>query len=381
MLSESEKSSTIPVSANQTTEDCDNSYRTVKFTGTTKEYFGIWISNLVLTVVTLGIYSAWAKVRRVQFFRNHTTIADFPLSYHATGRQLLIGRVIAVAIIATYFAATFFVPAATLFVLIAFVFVYPWLVNRTLRFTARMTSWRNIRFNWHGTYWRTFWYLGVFPLIGFAIPLLLPMGLKCFYEHYAQNHSFGTTKFDSEQSSTSPFYGAFFVSIVVSAIIAILISTVVVFAIFLFGLFGLDFREFLGSDYFDADVDLMSEENMRALIILLAILVYPLVFMSLLRTMCRNLVLSCLILEDTVTFNSNLGPAKFLWIRATNMIVMVCSLGLMIPWASIREYKYLSQCTGYRFEIDDAEFVDEEQKRMSALGEEFASLVDVDVSI
>jgi uncharacterized membrane protein YjgN (DUF898 family) len=29
-----------------------------------QRYFRIWIVNLLLTIATLGIYSAWAKVRR-----------------------------------------------------------------------------------------------------------------------------------------------------------------------------------------------------------------------------------------------------------------------------------------------------------------------------
>ena len=33
-----------------------------KFTGKASEYFGIWIVNLFLSLITLGIYSAWAKV-------------------------------------------------------------------------------------------------------------------------------------------------------------------------------------------------------------------------------------------------------------------------------------------------------------------------------
>jgi uncharacterized membrane protein YjgN (DUF898 family) len=32
------------------------------------EYFGIWIVNLLLSLVTLGIYTAWAKVRRLRYF-------------------------------------------------------------------------------------------------------------------------------------------------------------------------------------------------------------------------------------------------------------------------------------------------------------------------
>ena len=38
------------------------------FSGTGGEYFGIWIVNILLSMATLGIYSAWAKVRRMQFF-------------------------------------------------------------------------------------------------------------------------------------------------------------------------------------------------------------------------------------------------------------------------------------------------------------------------
>jgi len=36
----------------------------VEFTAGAGEYFRIWIVNLALTIVTLGVYSAWAKVRR-----------------------------------------------------------------------------------------------------------------------------------------------------------------------------------------------------------------------------------------------------------------------------------------------------------------------------
>ncbi len=39
-----------------------------EFTGDGREYFRIWIVNVSLTVITLGIYSAWAKVRRMRYF-------------------------------------------------------------------------------------------------------------------------------------------------------------------------------------------------------------------------------------------------------------------------------------------------------------------------
>lgn len=35
-----------------------------RFAGSGSEYFKIWITNLLRSILTLGIYSAWAKVRR-----------------------------------------------------------------------------------------------------------------------------------------------------------------------------------------------------------------------------------------------------------------------------------------------------------------------------
>ena len=39
-----------------------------EFRGDGAEYFKIWIVNILLTIVTLGIYSAWAKVRNNRYF-------------------------------------------------------------------------------------------------------------------------------------------------------------------------------------------------------------------------------------------------------------------------------------------------------------------------
>src|SRR5436305_11873488 len=40
----------------------------LSFTGSGSEYFRIWIVNALLSIITLGIYSAWAKVRTLQYF-------------------------------------------------------------------------------------------------------------------------------------------------------------------------------------------------------------------------------------------------------------------------------------------------------------------------
>src|SRR2546421_6112345 len=73
-----------------------------EFTGTAAEYFRIWIVNLFFTLATLGIYSAWAKVRKRRYFYGSTRLDGDSFDYFASPKAILNGRIIAVAIFAIY---------------------------------------------------------------------------------------------------------------------------------------------------------------------------------------------------------------------------------------------------------------------------------------
>ena len=80
-------------------ESLPSDAKSFEFRGNAKEWFGIWIVNLLLSIVTIGIYSAWAKVRTKKYFYNHTYVEGRNFDYHATGKQILIGRLIIIAAI------------------------------------------------------------------------------------------------------------------------------------------------------------------------------------------------------------------------------------------------------------------------------------------
>ncbi len=52
-----------------------------EFTGNAREYFRIWIVNTCLTLFTLGIFSAWAKVRKKRYLYSHTQLDGTPFQY------------------------------------------------------------------------------------------------------------------------------------------------------------------------------------------------------------------------------------------------------------------------------------------------------------
>ncbi|HET7062745.1 MAG TPA: DUF898 family protein, partial [Rudaea sp.] len=76
-----------------------------EFRGAEREYFNIWIVNLALTILTLGIYSAWAKVRTERYFYANTRVAGTPFEYLARPLPILKGRIIAFTLFTSYILA------------------------------------------------------------------------------------------------------------------------------------------------------------------------------------------------------------------------------------------------------------------------------------
>ena len=172
--------------------------REIEFKGKAMEYFGIWLANILLTLVTIGIFSAWAKVRRLKFFYNNTKILEDSFAYHATGWQILKGRIIAVVVILILGAGSAYIPGFSFISFLIIFFLLPFIINSSLRFNARMISYRNIKFNWHGNYKQTFLYFVLGPVISFlSLGFLHPLFTKYYYTYYANNHSYGTSRFSA----------------------------------------------------------------------------------------------------------------------------------------------------------------------------------------
>src|SRR3989442_14230021 len=122
-----------------------------EFTGTAAEYFRIWIVNLFFTLVTLGIYSAWAKVRKRRYFYGSTRLDGDSFDYFASPKAILNGRIIALAIIAIYALAGELYPQSRYAFWAVGALAFPWLGVRALAFNSRNSAYRGLRFNFAAT--------------------------------------------------------------------------------------------------------------------------------------------------------------------------------------------------------------------------------------
>ena len=341
----------------------------IEFTGRAGEYFGIWLSNTVLGILTLGIYSAWAKVRRSRYFLGNTIVLGDRLEYHATGMTILKGRLIAVAAIAVYFGIGFVSAIAQTIVAIALVPVYPWIINRATRFNARMTSWRNVRFDWHGTYWGVARIYLLWPIVAvLTLGALAPMAARASREYLANHYALGRERFGAK-TPLRPYYMALLWTLLLGAALLVVVA----------GPVAVLFYASLPSP------DGVSDSGMSVPLWQLVFVAAPLVVMVptaiCFQILTRNIIVSALSLGDAATFRSELNPLHYLWIVLSNFVVTVLTAFLMYPWAQIRQYRYQAERITVQPRSGMGTFLDTEARSDQAFGEEFGEIQDVGIPI
>jgi uncharacterized membrane protein YjgN (DUF898 family) len=341
----------------------------VRFTGTTGEYFRIWIVNLALTILTLGIYSAWAKVRKRRYFYGNTLIDDAPFEYRADPIGILRGRIIAVALFAVYYVISHFYPLFIFPFLIVLAIAVPWLVCKSRAFNAHNSAYRNIRFAFTGRYGEAF-------KIIIGIALLIPFSLGLIYPYYKMrqlnfiigHHRYGNTQFEWRAG-----VGAFFK--IYLAALALLVG--------LFFLFGLVAALTKGFGVFATGAPggaARAAGQLRFMLMLLPVYgIYLFVFVyvhaRITNTAWNNLRVG------PVRFECRLRAGELFVLFLTNILAILLTLGLATPWASIRTAQYRAARMTLRSAQPLASFAAEVGHDVSATGQEVSEVFDIDIGL
>jgi uncharacterized membrane protein YjgN (DUF898 family) len=154
-------------------------------TARTGALFGLCYMNLLLTVVTLGIYRFWAKTRLRGYVWRHMTIGGDGFEYTGTGKELLIGFLKALLVllppllligVLRLFAGPLWGAAIGVLQGIALALLYIVAIYAARRYRMSRTTWRGIRFHQDGSPWR---YAGIYVKGGLLSALT--MGLYTPY--------------------------------------------------------------------------------------------------------------------------------------------------------------------------------------------------------
>jgi TPR repeat protein/uncharacterized membrane protein YjgN (DUF898 family) len=320
-----------------------------EFTGNAAEYFRIWIVNVFLSLITLGIYSAWAKVRKKRYFYGNTLLQSTPFEYLADPIKILKGRLIVFGFIVTFTIMSTFLPTVKAFSGLLFLAILPLLVVKARAFNARYSSYRNISFSFRAKYGKAYYtFFGLPILVGSTLGLAYPYYAFSRSEFVVSHSGYGKTPFKFSAPAKN-FYSVYLKCAVLSivalgALLNIAIADSLVLAIPLF------------------------------VIITLVSNVY-------IQTTITNLVWSNT-LSGTNRFKSTLRPSRMLWITLSNVIAILLSLGLLIPWATVRLARYRIDNLKLLAADDDLDgFIATEQEKVGAAGEEISYFYDFDVGL
>jgi uncharacterized membrane protein YjgN (DUF898 family) len=131
-----------------------SSHLRISFTARGGELFVLLIKNLFLTLITLGVYSFWARVHVQRYFYEHTNLAGGRFGWHATGKERFIGFLKASVIMAAIFAANALLvkisPYLGMILPLAFIMLLPAIIVARYRYRMARTSFNQIRFRFTG---------------------------------------------------------------------------------------------------------------------------------------------------------------------------------------------------------------------------------------
>ncbi|MCE1191184.1 MAG: DUF898 domain-containing protein [Acidovorax sp.] len=140
----------------------------LEFTGSGGEYFRVWIVNVLLSIVTLGFYTPWARRRTAQYFYSHTMVAGSPLEFTAQQRKMVMGFVLLMLITLAYnIAANTGQDAAVGLLLLGGAALSPLIWGSAMRFRLGSTRWRGLRLQFTAS-WKEV-YLASWPLFALAL--------------------------------------------------------------------------------------------------------------------------------------------------------------------------------------------------------------------
>jgi len=305
------------------------------FHGTGGSLFGIHIVNTFLTIVTLGIYHFWGKVKVRRYLFGQTEFAGDRFAFHGTGRELCLGTLKAVGVFLLPIALLGYLPGllglpgwvdllAGLLGYLLFMTFLPVAMVGARRYRLSRTSWRGIRFGFRGELWafvKLFWAGGLLSAVTFG--LYYPFFEMRRQAFLVQNSRFGTQRFDFDGAGRE---------LVWSFLLTTLLLPVT---------FGLSWIWYLAK-----------------------------------KRRC--------FWEHThvgeASFRFPITGGKLLWLYAVDLLLLLSTLGLAWPWVVVRNSRFTCRHLRLVGRLD-LESILQEAGEASSVGEGLAGFLDADLGL
>lgn len=363
-----------------------------EFTGKGGEFFAIWIVNVALTILTLGIYSAWAKVRTHQYFYGNTMLDGASFRYTANPVQILKGRIIAFIVFMLYYASSTMSPFIAGGALIVLMLLVPAFMVMSMAFRLRNSVYRNVRFNFDKNFKQAYIVFAIpvvitgiyifaagqlqgaliedpeskfFPiasLVMFVLMILMFPWWEYMITHFKIVHAkYGMSDFKFS-ASTKNYY--------------VMYLKMYGLMILVFAAMGVSFAVLIPM-LSSGDEPSAMASVIPVIVILLMFPAYMWMF-AYIQAKRTNLVYNNLDISGNKV-QSELKVGYLLYLYITNTLAMMVTFGLLMPWAKVRTARYRASVTSLNVIGDLGQFTSAQEQQQSAIGEEIGEMFDMDL--
>jgi uncharacterized membrane protein YjgN (DUF898 family) len=376
----------------------------LEFSGSGGEFFRVWIVNVLLSIVTLGFYTPFARRRTAQYFYGHTLVAGSPLEFTAQQRRMVLGFLLLVLVYVLYkVAADTGQTTATTLILLTLAVLAPWFWGSAMRFRLGATRWRGVRLQftapWREVYaasWPVFAIAALWIAIGFTLragaafsfsvltpsmwglmALGLVLSLLCVIrlEFNYKSLLVRRARVGTQAGRWKPVYADF---------VKIWLATAAVFLLFVV-LAGVLLVAFLGGSA--ASIKNSTQGGVGAILFVVALAFGTLFLFFLASAPARayrearlfRLVWSNVGVSHIARFKCRLNTRRYMLLRVKNIVLSLATLGLYRPFARVSEYRMKTESVTLHVKGGVDQLAGELVAQQGGLGDAVADAVGLDL--
>ncbi len=366
----SEAQNHLPVPVNNSLTTADLKYAPKKafavFTGQGAELFGVMIVNFIFTILTLGIYHFWGKVKVRKYLWRHANILGNPLEYTGNGLELFLSGLIVFVFLLLYSFIVSAVPLLAVLGIPALFWAVYFAMYRSIRFRLTRTRWRGIYANLAGSpvsFANNVILLSIGNIL--CLGLLTPYITARLYRLVINNVYWGDMKF-SFNGIAKPLYKSFFIGMGVA------LAAIILMAAFGSGYFLLLFGSVLhgGSEFEYAALMVFVFYMGTILAISLGFLYYA---------ACKTRWFYEHLSLPGARFTCGLPISTFISLYLTNALLLIFTLGFGYAWVVVRTIRCLAAAAVYQGEVD-VESLHQNTQAIPKRGDGLLDALDLDVA-
>lgn len=313
-------------------------YKFLSFHGNGMDLFKINIVNLLLSLVTLGLYYPWAKATRLKYVYSHTEFKKSRFSFLGTGKEMFKGFIkVYIGIVILYGALiyaqttgdqTLIFSTLGVFYLVLILLI-PFAIHGALKYRMSRSSWRSIRFGYRGKAMEFFKkYIG-----GFLLTLVTLGIYGSWFTIDIYRYMYGNMRFGDVEMKYKGDGGDYFILNLKGMILTVLTCYIYLF-------------------WYQKDIFEYHTKNTEFI---------------------QN--------GKTIPLNTHVTGPDFIELILINGLLLVFTLGLAAPWVQCRTIEFYLQHTLMVGDLDENALQQTEAKYTNATGEDMLDSADMDLGI